>query len=775
MIKTHSCIKLFVDPLVSLGVSDYDITSLCGQDHLFAPFDFELQVTLAGERPDISLLQGAPISFELLAHNVSSIYHGHIYATRLTHTHPYSLSLFIAPKLSWLTTTTHSRIFAVDKPMSVVEIVTYIFGLHQGLAFRWELAQHYPTLDVCVQYLESDYNFVMRLLKDAGIYFYFDHTADSHTLVLTDAAIPTHGAWQQAYHAEQTHLPPYISQWQVSANALALRTIEGASHYANWQAGTLFELQGHPMSAHNTRYYVSSIYHQLSLDDTEAGGTRYTNQFYARLHTQAFMPTLNPSCVPAQLGTTLHPARYQKIAPPITSPCIRGLLLATVTGPKQKEIYTDKYGRIKIKFPWDEINHTEENTFAWVPVKQAWAANQVGTAFIPRVGQEVVVMFEEGNPNAPIVIGVMPTPANRPPFASTSRSGFVSRSLGANNQATKGNQFIFDDDPTRPAITLSASRDLVITTANDVNTHVKGSYTTTVAHGNVAQHTNHTFTLNAKDAVHLVSGNSRISVTPTDIIIEADKIVFEKSQQMIGNRTTLPIATQNISTRKGNNNFTELKSSLPSNTPNPQKNTNNSDNSIQESHQFLPNLSLDLNILPATEGNISYENKLFFYKVVLSGNISMQKSGNYSPVTFSLTHYKLEARQTLGNFFSELRIQPNSHEQMVLGSEVTGEFVSSSVQVVALNPPYLRFKSNPAPLQKKFDEWQISGNLDFTLDLISQHKPPETLQQNQYAKWLEQEWNNIRLGTLVASTIALGIRLAPTIERLILAAIIAAA
>ena len=542
MSKINLPIILLQSPL---DVSADAITAMVGEDFLSAPYYFWLTLTVESDSVNVDDLLRQPISFQLgdTADN-SRIYHGLIYQARLTtlaETEHQTLQLLVQPWLRFLADKPHSKVFAVAKPLSIPKIIEQIFHANGYYNFQFQLHRDYSPLNVCVQYRESDFNFITRLLKDAGIYYYFMHTQDKHTLILTDAPYPQIAKPATARHISQTHTDTHISEWEAITEFKPTNsttplfelmrqpqsystTILAGSNYMNWQAGTRFNLTEHDIASQNGDYYITAIGHHIDEQTLS-----YKNNFKAQRINQTFAPSLNTAV--SLLAPELLDMDTTLTQLLITEPKIGGLLTAIVTGPQDRDIYTDKYGRVKVKFKWDTSSNTDENSFAWVPVKQAWGSQQFGAHFTPRVGQEVLVSFEHGNPNKPIIIGVLPNDSNQPPFATTpSKLGFASRSLDkeASQKEVSGHQFVFDDDPKQPNILLQSYRDLTINTANNLTATIGGTHTTTVQEGNAIHTVNGKLIINASKAVHLVSGNSRISITPSDIIVEADKIVFGK-------------------------------------------------------------------------------------------------------------------------------------------------------------------------------------------------------------------------------------------------------
>ena len=579
---------------------------LMGEDFISAPFYFSLSAIIEGKTLPIQALLGQPISFRIGNENSEhKIYNGLIYnATKnITNTFGQStLRLLIQPWFRFLADKIDSRVYAVKKPMNVPDIVKSVFDNNGYNDYKFNLTKTYKPLNICVQYNESDFNFVSRLLEQVGIYYYFAHRDDRHIMVLSDAPFPKMAKPINATHVSDGHNGPHISQWcsvatpmsalittqrydftapsellvskQSSANkktglppeflanlnrfndnpanatvaemnAASLQTLQGfqcnslyaqaTSSYPSWQAGTVFSLQNHDIQSQIGEYYIYAVAHhvqdhsQLPSTTHDAPAQHYYNTFRAYKTSQSFVPQARyiPDGLSERDTLMATPPKATQFS--ITKPSISGLHNAVVVGPKDTPIYTDKYGRVKLQFDWDLHSHSDENSFAWVRMKQAWGSDQFGAHFTPRVGQEVLVSFEHGDPNQPTIIGVMPSDSSKPPFTpgkTPTQTGFQSKSLSPDSAqiSPSGHHLMFDDDPKNAAINLHAYKDLHISTNNDHSVMVQGKTTTTLKKGNYQQQVGGKLTITAKKAVHIINGNSRISITPTDITIEANKI-----------------------------------------------------------------------------------------------------------------------------------------------------------------------------------------------------------------------------------------------------------
>ena len=370
----------------------------------------------------------------------------------------YQYRLVIHPWIWFATRRSDCRIFN-DK--SVPDIVKEVLGIYGGV-ITLKLSRTHPPGKYCVQYRETDFNFVSRLLEQEGIYYYFEHANGSHKLLLADsvsAHSPSPSCARIKYHhsgsLSEVVNDDYINEWTATTTVQSgkyllkdydfyrARTVESAaaqprSHgfsdleiydypsdsldiagfergrdrtqdYANarmeelqsqyrvyhgagnvrgLEVGSQFKLTDHPNRAYNDDYLNISAALSVSAGDFQSGGgdAGFHVSITAIKKDQAY--------------------RAPRITP---KPVIQGAQTALVVG--NGEIDTDKHGRVKVQFHWDRKGGT-----CWVRVSQIMAGKNWGAVFLPRVGQEVVVEFLEGDPDRPIITGVVYNGAAMPPY-----------------------------------------------------------------------------------------------------------------------------------------------------------------------------------------------------------------------------------------------------------------------------------------------------------------------------------------------------------------------
>ena len=436
----------------------------------------------------------------------------------------------IVPWLWLLTRTTDCRIFQ-DK--TVPDIIEAVFK-HYGFSdYQLKLTASYPTWEYCVQYRETAFNFVSRLMEQEGIYYYFEHQDGKHTLVLADsisAHKPFPGYADITFHEleQGSEMREVITDWTVEKElqpvATALQDFDfkkpktsllspanqsrqyGKAEYeiydypgehlttgegqrladvrlAELQSqyevlhgeasarglapGSIFKLKNHPRNDQNRDYLVTGVTLQVDAgefaSETSAagGGEFFSCNFSAIDKSQQFRP--------------------ERLTP---KPIVQGPQTAIVVGPGGEEIYTDEHARVKVHFHWDRHDNSDENSSCWVRVSQFWAGKQWGSIHIPRIGQEVIVEFLEGDPDHPIITGRVYNADQVPPYslpANKTQSGHKSRSSKGGSTANF-NEIRFEDLKGSEQVYIHAEKNQDNVVENDETTEVGHDRTENVGH-----------------------------------------------------------------------------------------------------------------------------------------------------------------------------------------------------------------------------------------------------------------------------------------------------
>ncbi|HGE0725384.1 TPA: type VI secretion system Vgr family protein [Salmonella enterica subsp. enterica serovar Typhimurium] len=417
----------------------------------------------------------------------------------------------------WVKLLTHTSDYKAFQNKTVVDILDEVLAEYPYPVEK-RLVESYPVRTWQVQYGETDFDFLQRLMQEWGIYWWFEHSEDSHTLVLADA-ISAHKAcpdsplveWHQEglkldkefIHTITANESLRTGQWVLDdfdftkprsllANTVANPRETGHATYEHYEwPGDYFDKSEGEML---TRIRMEA---QRSPGSRVLGGgnirtlmTGYTftlenyptaevNQEYLLMQTLLFVQDNAQHSGQDQHFTfstrfELHPTR-EVFRPQrtVSKPHTKGPQSAIVTGPAGQEIWTDQYGRVKVQFGWDRYGKMDENSTCWIRVSYPWAGKGFGMSQIPRIGQEVLVDFKNGDPDLPIIVGRTYNQDTMPPWGlpgMASQSGIFSHSLYGG--PTNGNMLRFDDKTGAEEVKFHAEKDL--------NTTVKNNETHTV-------------------------------------------------------------------------------------------------------------------------------------------------------------------------------------------------------------------------------------------------------------------------------------------------------
>lgn len=417
----------------------------------------------------------------------------------------------------WVKLLTHTSDYKAFQNKTVVDILDEVLAEYPYPVEK-RLVESYPVRTWQVQYGETDFDFLQRLMQEWGIYWWFEHSENSHTLVLADA-ISAHKAcpdsplveWHQEglkldkefIHTITANESLRTGQWVLDdfdftkprsllANTVTNPRETGHATYEHYEwPGDYFdksegemltrirmEVQRSPGSraggAGNIRTLMTGYTFALMNHPTAE-----VNQEYLLVQTTLFLRDNAQHSGQNQHFTyvttfELHPTReVYRPQRTISKPHTKGPQSAIVTGPSGQEIWTDQYGRVKVQFGWDRYGKMDENSSCWIRVSYPWAGKGFGMIQIPRIGQEVLVDFKNGDPDLPIIVGRTYNQDTMPPWGlpgMASQSGIFSHSLYGG--PTNGNMLRFDDKTGAEEVKFHAEKDL--------NTTVKNNETHTV-------------------------------------------------------------------------------------------------------------------------------------------------------------------------------------------------------------------------------------------------------------------------------------------------------
>lgn len=408
--------------------------------------------------------------------------HGRYHAYRAT----------VHPWLWFLTRTTNCRIFQ-DK--SVPDILKEVFAKHSDIAdVKFELTESYSSWDYCVQYRETDFNFVSRLMEHEGMYYFFTHSEGRHTLVVADS----YSAHEVANGGEIPFIDSeklvrmgreHVSEWSMTHDLqpgkYALTDYDFEKPSVDLQVRSRIK-RDHALAEYEVYDYPGDylergdgeLYVRTRIEEVQAKFERVRGKTNARaLYTGAlFTLTSHPRedqnteylvvSAEYELKSTEYeaaegsgaeyrctftalnshqPFRAERITP---KPIMHGPQTAITVGPPGEIIYTDKFGRVKVQFHWDREGKKDDKSSCWIRVSQNWGGKGWGGMFIPHTGQEVIVQFLEGDPDCPLITGRVYNAENMPPVElPAGKTQSVIRDHGAN-------QIIMEGDAGKQQITF---------------------------------------------------------------------------------------------------------------------------------------------------------------------------------------------------------------------------------------------------------------------------------------------------------------------------------
>ncbi|MBP2298718.1 type VI secretion system Vgr family protein [Azospirillum picis] len=474
----------------------------------------------------------------------------------------------IVPTLWLATLRSDCQVFQDKSVVQIVDAMLADCGVTE--VKKQGLSGTHNARPVCVQYRETHFDFIARLLQDEGIFFYFQHEAGKHTLVLSDSAAGyadcldkdvIHAAsnqgntlvidsWAhgQSYVSGKWTLSDYnfetpstdlaastttvlsvpafksherfdypggygvkadgttLSRLRMEETETGYEQVAGSGTYRGLSAGGKITMAGHAVAAEVGQGYVLTELALSAQDESHLGNAGGPPAFSCRF---AAIPD----------ATVFRP-------PPVPRPRTHGPDTATVVGPSGEEIYCDKYGRVRVQFHWDRKGTDDEKSFVWLRVAQAMAGKNWGTIFTPRVGMEVLVDYLGGDPDRPLIVGCVYNGENLPPYTlpdNKTQSGIKTRS-SKGGDATAFNELRFEDKKDAEEIYFHAQKDFKRVVENDDSLQVdhdqtitvKNDRTETVSEGNEAvtiSKGNRTVTVSEGNDTHEVTkGNRSLTV-----------------------------------------------------------------------------------------------------------------------------------------------------------------------------------------------------------------------------------------------------------------------
>ncbi|RKZ70020.1 MAG: type VI secretion system tip protein VgrG [Gammaproteobacteria bacterium] len=496
------------------------LTSFAGSEYISELFEFQIDVLSSNHAIQPEALIGKTVSITIqndlkrsFNGYISSFTYGEVKADNLR-----SYRMTMVPWLWFLSKNNNHRIFQGKTTKDIISQVFKDLGFND---FDFRATGNPVARDYCVQYNESDLNFVSRLLQEDGIAYYFEQKKDMHVLHIVDEANAYQECaetnltyskgnqpntqltrWQHVHEFrkgkwslndydfeqpsksqlqttastskfaktkdyEHYEYSPYhdfsgikdLTKKRIEAEETPMNIIKATSDCSSFYAGGKFKLSKHAVSSEQGSYIITEIKHR-AVDNSYLAGHDSKSEYGNDF-----------TCIPE----AVH------FRPPLThaKPVMPGPQSAVVVGPAGEEIYIDKYGRIKVQFFWDREGKKDENSTCYLRVVQPWAGSGWGTSFIPRMGMEVIVNFIDGDPDRPLVTGSVYNADNMPPYSSKTQSGIKTRSTKSGT-SSNFNELRFEDKKDGEQIYLHAEKNLDSMVENDETHTVDHNRTKTI-------------------------------------------------------------------------------------------------------------------------------------------------------------------------------------------------------------------------------------------------------------------------------------------------------
>jgi type VI secretion system secreted protein VgrG len=553
-----------------LGRDALLLEGFSGQESISGLFSFTLYLLSESHNISFGAVVGKPAAIQLSDGNGGERYiHGIISQFSQGHVEG-RFARYHAVLVPWLWNLTRAADCRIFQDKSVPDIIQEVFRERGFSDFKIALSWTYQPRVYCVQYHETDFDFVSRLMEEEGIFYFFEHASDKHTLVLGDSpsahqscpdqsSVPfsPHGGpqgqdsisgWLQEQEVRPAKYALTDYNFETPSTSLAVNVptlvtegrndkleiydypgeyqnrgegeryvklrmeeqetphtrISGASDCRSFIPGFTFNLTDHYRSDYNGSYLLTSVSHQaVSNLRTGGGDASYSNSF---------------TCIPSKV-----PYCPLRVTP---KPIMRGLQTAVVVGPDGEEIYTDKYGRVKVQFHWDRKGKKDEKSSCWIRVAQLWAGKNWGGIHIPRIGQEVIVDFLEGDPDRPIITGRVYNAEQMPPYelpGNQTQSGIKSRSSKGGG-AANFNEIRFEDKKGQEELYVHAERDLTVMVERDETKTVQHDQKLTVGG---------TITINCAASAMITCGTTTTITSGGPVTVTAPMIVLNAAMVQV--------------------------------------------------------------------------------------------------------------------------------------------------------------------------------------------------------------------------------------------------
>ena len=548
------------------------LESFKGEERLSSAYSFELLLLCEDADLKLKSMLGQHLVIEIELADSSTRYTAG-YVTRFASVGSdggiASYTATISPWFSMLEHRVDTRIF---QDATIVEVVTEVFSQFSAFSqYEFRLSSPLKRYTYITQYRESDLAFVQRLLEAEGIFYYFEHSAEGHSMIICDDSTmlePLPEQPQIRFHsASVTETSDSITEWsgnrQLQSGRIAVQTFDyrqpnnrlpvtmnSLNQQGDVEAFEIYDCSGQYT---HKNYDEGETLVRLRIEALELKGKRFDGQSNCRamrpgytfeltqhyahdkgtvderqfllisVASEGYNNYLNER--QASYNNHFSCVRRKIVFRPeltVERPTIAGPQTAIVVGPTDEEIFTDELGRVKVQFHWDRNGRHNDNSSCWVRVAQTAASGGFGSIQIPRINDEVIIVFLDGNPDRPLVMGSVYNSQNPPPWslpANKTQSGFLTRSI--NGKGSNANFFRFEDKTGVEQVSLHAERNMDTEIEADESHDVGGNRTVTVKG-------KHCETITLESSIVVEEGSYFVTVDKGDIKIRsASSITLE--------------------------------------------------------------------------------------------------------------------------------------------------------------------------------------------------------------------------------------------------------
>ncbi len=504
MPSSGSAVDLYLTVITPLSPDTFQVLSVQGEEHISALFSYAVELGSHDLNIDFAALVGKSLTIKITGEDGTAGYRNGIVARLAQRLDAGGQIIYRAELVPWLwllTRTSDRRIF---QNKTVPEIIKEVCADLGQTDLKDALTRSYDAREYCVQYGETSFEFVSRLMEDEGIFYFFTHDDGKHTLVLADdidahvvcpgldaavhfklfgASWTEEDAINSCTLEEQIVLREYrMGDYNFETPATDLLvSVDGATED---RAGKLsmYEYPGGYMKKDNGEKRVKNRIesHELGMRMIRGtsncrdflGGGKFTMKGHYR-------DEMNGEYVLASVMMTVTQERYENaftafpasvpFRPPHTTskPAMQGYQIATVVGKSGEEIWTDQYGRVKVHFPWDTQSTSDENSSCWIRVAQVWAGKGWGTMAIPRIGTEVLVSFLDGDPDRPIIVGTLYNAQQVVPYTLPDEGTKTAIKTNSSKGGGGFNEIRFEDKKGSEQLFIHAEKDTDYYVKND--------------------------------------------------------------------------------------------------------------------------------------------------------------------------------------------------------------------------------------------------------------------------------------------------------------------